>query len=232
MDKIYEGLSPRANRIVRILIDITAMLLISFAIYLQLKPDIGLSPWNALNQGLSRTFPIITYGQASILTSFIVIVFDLLLHEKIGMSTFLDSIVIGAGSDLFIAIDILPELDSYFLKIPVFLIGLALLCFGQYLYMSTGLSCGPRDSLLVALGKRFPKVSVGTICNIIFATVLIASWLLGATVGIGTVISVFGNGKIMDWVFSLVSFEPRNVKHEDVITTLKVLATDKEPEKK
>ena len=230
LESILKGLSPRANRIVRILFTATSMLFISFAIYLQQKPAIGLSPWNALSEGISRTFPFITFGMASSGIGLMIILVDILLHEKIGVGTFLDAIVIGAGTDLFDAIDILPELNSYFTRIPVFLTGLALLCFGQFLYMYNGLSCGPRDSLLVALGKRFPKVTIGTINNIIFAIVLIVSWLLGATIGIGTVIAVFGNGKIMDMVFSLVSFEPRKVKHEDVITTLKVLLTDKDPE--
>ena len=230
LESILKGLSPRANRIVRILFTATAMLFISFAIYLQKKPGIGLSPWNALSEGLSKTIPFITFGMASAGTGLLIILADIMLHEKIGVGTFLDAIVIGAGTDLFDAIDILPELNSYFTKIPVFLLGLAFLCFGQFLYMYNGLSCGPRDSLLVALGKRFPKITIGTINNIIFAIVLIVSWFLGATIGIGTVIAVFGNGKIMDIVFSLVSFEPRKVKHEDVITTLKVLLTDKNPE--
>lgn len=228
MESILKGLSPRANRIVRILLTATSMLVISFAIYLQKKPAIGLSPWNAFNEGLSRTLPI-SFGTASICVGLIVIIADIILREQIGVGTFLDAFVIGAGTDFFDAIDILPELDSYFAKIPVFLIGLTLLCFGQYLYMYNGLSCGPRDSLLVALGKRFPKTTIGTINNIIFAIVLFASWALGATIGIGTVIAVFGNGKIMDMVFAAVSFEPRSVKHEDVITTLKVILTDKEP---
>ena len=230
MESILKGLSPRANRIVRILFTATAMLFISFAIYLQKKPGIGLSPWNALSEGISRTFPFITFGMASTGTGLLIILADIMLREKIGVGTFLDALVIGAGTDLFDAIDFLPELNSYFTKIPVFLLGLTLLCFGQFLYMYNGLSCGPRDSLLVALGKRFPKITIGTINNIIFAIVLIVSWLLGATIGIGTVIAVFGNGKIMDMVFAAVSFEPRKVRHEDVLTTFKVLITDKDPE--
>ena len=100
--------------------------------------------------------------------------------------------------------------------------------YGQYMYMITGLSCGPRDAFTVAIGKRCKKISIGTVNNVISAIVLAISWGMGATIGIGTVLSVFGMGMVMDLTFKLCRFEPRNVEHEDIITTAKILLTNKE----
>ena len=59
---------------------------------------------------------------------------------------------------------------------------------------------------------------------ILWAAVLLAGRLLGGPVGIGTLISTFGAGAVMQLVYQLVRFEPRQVKHRDILETLKILA--------
>lgn len=87
---------------------------------------------------------------------------------------------------------------------------------GQWIYMSAGLCCGPRDSLLVALGRRLPRLPIGLVANALQALVCAAGWLLGGPVGLGTLLSVFGIGAAMQLVFALVRFEPRQVRHESL----------------
>lgn len=227
MRRFWDRLPPRENRIVRIFWTAFAMMIIAFGIYLQLKVNIGLSPWNALNNGFSLRFPI-TYGEASICVAAVVIIADLLLGQKIGAGTLVDSVVVGTGTDFFERIDPVGSIDAMPLKIAVFVVGLAIVCYGQYLYMEAGLCCGPRDMLTIAIGKKFSKTSIGVVSNVIFAVVLLASWLLGSPVGVGTLIAVFGNGFIMDGIFRLVRFEPRDVQHEDLLTTLRVIFAKKQ----
>ena len=52
------------------------------------------------------------------------------------------------------AMDIIPKANNIFTGIIMVTIGLFLLAYGCYLYMSCGLGCGPRDSLLVGLNKK------------------------------------------------------------------------------
>ena len=94
---------------------------------------------------------------------------------------------------------------------------------GMWIYMSAEQCCGPRDSLLVGLGKRMPKVPIGIVEVILWAVVLLIGWLLGGPVGIGTLLSTFGAGPVMQLVYNLIRFEPRELKHKDVITVLKML---------
>ncbi len=203
------------------------MFFIGFGIYLQIEADIGFPSWNALNQGFSIVFPI-TYGTASILIGLSVVFVDLAMKEPIGMGTIIDAICVGLGTDFFSMLDPVPEVNSFFVKLILFIASLFILSIGQYFYMITGLSCGPRDAFLVAVGKRCKKLSIGTVNNIISVAVLTVSWFMGATIGIGTVISVFGMGIIMDITFKALRFEPRNVKHEDISATAKALLTNKE----
>ena len=227
IERLWKGLSPRGTRIVKMVWTAFTMFFIGFGIYLQIEADIGFPSWNALNQGFSIVFPI-TYGTASILIGLSVVVVDLIMKEPIGVGTLIDALCVGLGCDFFSMLDPVPEMDSFILKLAVFMLSLFILCIGQYFYMITGLSCGPRDAFLVAVGKRCKKLSIGTVNNIISAVVLFVSWMMGATIGVGTVISVFGMGIMMDWTFKMVRFEPRNVTHERIDKTLKTLLTNKE----
>ncbi|MBQ2900171.1 MAG: hypothetical protein IJE28_10545 [Oscillospiraceae bacterium] len=227
IEKLWKNLSPRSSRIVKMLWSAFTMFFIGFGIYLQIEADIGFPSWNALNQGFSIVFPI-TYGTASITIGLTIVLVDLLLREPIGMGTLIDAVCVGLGCDFFSMLDPLPEMENLFVKIAVFMLSLFILSIGQYMYMITGLSCGPRDAFTVAVGKRCRKISIGTVNNIISAVVLAISWMMGATIGIGTVISVFGMGMVMDWTFRLVRFEPRNVTHENIGATIKAIITNKE----
>ena len=227
IEKLWIKLPPRYNRIVKMLCSAFTMFFIGFGIYLQIEADIGFPSWNALNQGFSLVFPI-TYGTASITIGLSIVLIDLLLKEPIGMGPLIDAICVGLGTDFFSMLDPVPEMNSLVIKIIVFVISLFILSIGQYMYMITGMSCGPRDAFTVAIGKRCKKISIGTVNNIISTVVLAVSWFMGATIGIGTVLSVFGMGMVMDITFKMCRFEPRNVKHEDILTTLKILLKNEE----
>ena len=90
--------------------------------------------------------------------------------------------------------------------------------------MSAEQGNGPKDGLLVALGKRLPKIPIGMIGMILWAVVTLIGWLLGGSVGIGTVLSVFGAGIIMNLVYKFIGFEPRDLKHRSLTDTLKLLS--------
>ena len=94
---------------------------------------------------------------------------------------------------------------------------------GMCIYMKAAQCYGPRDYLLVGLGKRMPRVPIGVVEIILWAVVLFAGWLLGGPVGIGTLISTFGAGAVMQLVYSVIGFEPREIKHRDVTEITKEL---------
>ena len=76
---------------------------------------------------------------------------------------------------------------------------------------------------MVALAKRLHKLPIGVIRSLLEGTVLIIGWLLGAKLGIGTIISVFGIGLILQFTFKLLRFDVKNVRHESVSDTIKAI---------
>ncbi len=206
------------DRLRRCIIASCGLFLFSFGYYLQLVADIGLPPWQALNQGLAQHLPI-TFGQASILISVLIVFTDILLKEAIGLGTILDAFIVGWGADFFIWLDLIPHQKNFWYGILVQIAALVIMSFAVSIQMKAALSCGPRDALMVAIGKRLPRVSIGTISISVSLIVLLIGFLLGGSVGAGTVINLVLSGIILDFVFNLIHFEPRAVVHENLLQT-------------
>ena len=145
------------------------------------------------------------------------------MKEKIGFGTIIDALLTGNAVQFFSDIDPFPETESIFCGILIITGGLVLMAVGQYLYMSSAQCCGPRDALLVGLGKKLKILPIGAVQVILWGLVLLTGWLLGGPVGIGTIVSTFGSGIVMQIVFTYIGFEPRLVEHQSVIDASKIL---------
>jgi len=184
--------------------------------------NIGLAPWDAFAIGISKVAGI-SYGNVSILIGItIVIALFFLLKEKIGFGTILNAILIGFFSDLIIDSKIIPYMQNFFTGVLMLVTGQVLACIASYLYIGVGLGAGPRDSLMIGLGKKFSNIPIGIVRGSIEATVLFIGWILGAKVGLGTVIYVFSIGFLLQTTFKLLKFDVKSVVHESVFDTINI----------
>nr|WP_300093200.1 hypothetical protein [Sedimentibacter sp.] len=196
------------------------LILYSIGLLFSINANIGLAPWDAFGIGVSNLTGI-SYGNVSILTGIVILFSVVLLKEKIGIGTILNTVLIGVFVDILLSLNILPKMTNFFAGLLVMVIGQVIVSFASYFYISPGMGCGPRDTLMVALGKRFPNVPIGAIRGSIEGTVLIIGFLLGAKVGIGTVIAVFGMSFIMQTTFKYLKFDIKSVVHESLFDSFK-----------
>lgn len=208
------------KKLIRLII---GLFIYALGLVLCIYADIGLAPWDAFGIGVSKVTGI-SYGNVSIITGILILVaLVLIFKEKIGFGTIFNTILIGAFADLITSLNIIPYMTNFFAGLIMLLTGQIVICYATYLYISVGLCSGPRDSLMVALGKKFPKVPIGIIKSSIEGTVLLIGWLLGAKVGLGTVIYVFTIGFALQTIFRLLKFDVKSVVHESVFDTVNVL---------
>ena len=210
------GVDIIARQVLKILLGLA---IYSFGVYFTIYANIGLAPWDCLAVGISRHTPL-SYGGAMAAVSLAAIVIQLLLHERIGIATVLDAVITGNLTQLLCDISPYPENHSLWFGIIFMLFGFLFIALGMYVYMKAEQGCGPKDGLLIAIGKRLPKVPIGVVEILLFALVTLFGWLLGGTVGIGTVISTFGVGAVMHLFYRLVNFEPRELHHKSIAETL------------
>ena len=211
------------NYVIRTLRLIFGLFLYALGIFLSIQANIGLAPCEAFSMGGSYLTHL-SYGDIVVITGFIIIAIDYVLKEKIGFGTILNAILIGKFVDLIQFFNIIPMMSNFWLGLLMLLLGQVVICVASYFYIGAALGCGPRDALMVALGKRLPKIPIGAIRGLIEGSVLLVGWLLGAKVGIGTVISAFGIGFILQFTFKLLRFDVKKIKHESITDTIKELS--------
>ena len=164
-----------------------------FSMAMMVRAGLGLDPWDVFHQGLA-THTGMTIGIASAVVGVAVLLAWIPLRNRPGVGTIANVIVIAITVDAGMLL--LPTPTSLPVRIAMMLGAVVLNAFSTVLYVGAGLGPGPRDGLMTGLVVR-TGLSVRLVRTSIEATVLAVGWLLGGTVGIGTVIYAFGIGPLV-----------------------------------
>jgi len=144
---------------------------------------LGVSPWTVLAQGVS-TQASMGIGAATFAVSLVVLLLWLPLRERPGLGTLANAVVIAVS--LGVTVRLLPTPSGLGWRSAEVMAGIALIGLGSGLYLTTGLGPGPRDGWMTGLHHR-TGAPVTAVRLGIEVTVLGVGWLLGGTVGVGTV---------------------------------------------
>ncbi len=145
--------------------------------------DLGNSPWTVFAQGVALNSPL-EIGAATIVISFVVLLLWIPLRQAPGLGTIANAIWIGLAIDGALAL--LPDDPALGLRWVLMAGGIALVALGSGLYLTAALGPGPRDGLMTGLHRR-TGLSLRLVRAAIELSVLAAGFILGGTVGVGTV---------------------------------------------
>jgi uncharacterized membrane protein YczE len=172
---------------------IAGLLLFGFGIALMAEAGLGLGPWEAFHQGLGR----ITgqeIGTISVLLGIPILLLWWPLGERPGIGTLLNVVLIGSATNGGIAL--LPSAVGLGIQLAMMLAGLVTIGIGSGLYLAADLGAGPRDGLMTGIHRRF-RWSIRRARTFVEVTVLVLGWLLGGTIGLGTLAFAFGIGPLV-----------------------------------
>ena len=183
---------------------VTGLLGWGLAIVLFIRAGLGLGPWDAFHYGLHLQTGL-TIGQASIGVGLLILGVTGSMGLRPGLGTVLNMVLIGLFVDLLLPV--VPEAPALPASLGYFGVAIVLtgLCSGMYI--GAGFGHGPRDGLMVALALR-SGWSVRRIRTLIEASALTAGWLMGGTVGIGTLVIVLTIGHAVHWGLALFGALP------------------------
>lgn len=168
---------------------------------LLIQSTIGNAPWSVLAQGVSTKLDI-TMGWSTFAISTLVLLLWIPLREKPGFGTLSNIAIIAIA--IQVGVTFFPEQDNYLIAIIYCLVGIAMVGFGSALYITCGLGPGPRDGLMTAIHNR-SGVRIGRVRLAIESSVLVAGWLLGGTVGLGTLLFALLIGQSIAIALGVVS---------------------------
>ncbi len=145
--------------------------------------DLGVTPWTVLAQGVSLHLGL-SVGAATVLISGALLLLWVPLRQPPGLGTLLNAVLVGAFMDL--ALVLLPDelpLAARVLLVPT---GILVVGIGSGYYLTSRLGPGPRDGLMTGLSRR-TGLSLRLVRGCIEVAAVTTGYLLGGTVGVGTV---------------------------------------------
>lgn len=164
---------------------------------------LGLGPWDVLHQGIGDRTGL-SLGVVNIVVGALVLLLWLPLRQRAGLGTVLNVVTIGVAVDL--TLWAVPEVEHLAARWALMLAGVLGMALGSGLYIGAGLGPGPRDGLMTGLADRGHTIrSVRTGLEL---TVLALGWLLGGTVGVGTVVQALVIGPLVQLALEVFSLPP------------------------
>ena len=179
----------------------------------------GTNAWSTLSMGLSGKFGI-TFGTATLIISLVIIAVDLLGRGKLGFGSFFNALLVPVFSDFYLKVlDFIPVASSMAAGVIWTLAGQLILSFGTIFYMYPALGAGPRDTMMILIGKKMPGVPIGAVKFGIEMAALLVGFLMGAPLGVGTVLVLVLQASMFQFACKVMRYEPRSVNHESVFDT-------------
>lgn len=171
---------------------VIGLVLYGLSMALMIRSGLGQMPWDVLHFGLAQHLPL-SFGQVVIATSVLVLLAWFPLRQAPGLGTVLNAVVIGLTVDAALAV--LGPAESLPMRAAALAGGVALNAFATACYIGAQLGPGPRDGLMTGWVRRSGR-SVRRVRTVLEAAVVLAGWLLGGVVGVGTVLYAIAIGPL------------------------------------
>jgi uncharacterized membrane protein YczE len=172
---------------------------------LMVRSGLGLDPWDVFHQGLSRQTGL-SIGTVTIAVGALVLLLWIPLRQRPGLGTVSNVVVIGLVVDATLAL--LPAGGTLPVRIGLLVVGIIANGAATGLYLGAALGPGPRDGLMTGYVARRPGRSIRLVRTVIELTVLALGWLLGGTVGLGTVAYALAIGPLAQLFIPLFAVPP------------------------
>lgn len=176
-----------------------ALFLYGFSLSLMIRAQLGLDPWDTFHDGLSDLLPL-SFGSVVILTGVCVLLLWIPLRQMPGLGTIANAIIIGLAADL--GLMLIADGDSLTARVSLLIMGIVLNGVATASYIGAQLGPGPRDGLMTGIVNR-TGWSVQVVRTSIEVSVLFLGWLLGGSIGIGTLAYAFSIGPLVQFMLPL-----------------------------
>ncbi|WP_082238389.1 YitT family protein [Salinicoccus sp. YB14-2] len=175
---------------------VTGMIILSLGVTLTIKGRLlGLAPWDVLHYGLWQTFGL-TIGTWAILVGAVIVIFTAVALKRLPkLGVYINMFTIGIFIDIFNYL--LPDVNGWIMHTLIFTAGLFVMAFGIAFYITPNLGAGPRDTLMLFFIEKF-NLKLSSARNMMEIFALLAGFLLGGPVFIGTIIIVFLLGRLIE----------------------------------
>ncbi|MFI6867215.1 YitT family protein [Nocardia sp. NPDC050406] len=176
------------------------LVLYGLSMAVMIRAGLGLDPWDVFHQGVAGRVAI-SFGAVVAITGVAVLLAWIPLRQRPGLGTVSNVVVIAVAVDA--GLWLLPQVHGLPWQVGAMGLAVVVNAVATVLYIGAGMGPGPRDGLMTGLVRRTGQ-PVWLIRTGIEASVLATGWLLGGSVGIGTLVYAFGIGPLIQLMIPFV----------------------------
>jgi uncharacterized membrane protein YczE len=181
-----------------------------------IRSALGNMPWDVLHQGLAGRLGW-SLGTVTIVVGALVLLVWIPLRQRPGVGTVSNVVVIGVAVDAALAV--VPAPSSLVWRVGLLVAGVLLNAVATAAYIGVHLGPGPRDGLMTGLVRRTGG-SVRLVRTSIEVAVVATGWLLGGTLGIGTVVYAVAIGPLVQVLLPRLSLSPASTPTRTAVAPL------------
>ena len=174
---------------------------------LLITAGVGVSPWTVFAEGLTNLTGW-SLGFATFVISAMVLLLWIPLKQAPGIGTILNAVIIALVLEFMLPL--LPTFESYIVNVVLALLGVLVTGVGGAIYLVANLGPGPRDGLMTGL-QSVTQLPIAVVRTFLEVTVVAIGWMLGGTLGLGTVFFALGIGPAMALGMQILHL--RSAKH-------------------
>ncbi|MEZ7798668.1 hypothetical protein ABUS55_19145 [Citrobacter pasteurii] len=170
------------------------------------RADLGADPWNVFHLGVANLLSM-NIGVVIIAVGVLVLLAWIPLRQRPGFGTLSNVVMIGLAAD--VALAVIPGFESLLTRSGLLVAAVILNALATSLYIGAGFGAGPRDGLMTGIHARtgWPVRRIRTAIEV---SVLLIGWLLGGTVGVGTVLYALAIGPLIQICLPWFRHQPQS----------------------
>lgn len=184
---------------------LAGLVLYGVSMGLMIRSTLGLDPWDVLHEALSERTGL-TFGTVTAIVGALVLLCWIPLRQRPGVGTVANILVIAVAVDLTLAVVGTPSV--FVLRLLFMVGGVVLNALASAVYIGARLGPGPRDGLMTGVNGR-TGWSIRLVRTALELTVLATGWLLGGTVGVGTIVYALSMGPLTQAFLPFVTWRAK-----------------------
>ena len=191
----------KKQQIKRILMSFIGVIVSGISVGLFRNARFGTDPFQVFANGISNKISFIDFGTLYMIINLLMLLAIFFLNKKyIGISTFINIFLLGYVVDFSdkIVAGIVGNAPSMLVRIGLMATAVVILCFASAMYFTADLGVSTYDAVALILEERkvgkFKYLRIATDCICVAI-----GFVLGAIVGVGTLITAFFMGPLIDF---------------------------------
>ncbi|NEU31431.1 membrane protein [bacterium LRH843] len=182
--------------LIRFIAFIAGLFTLALGVAFLIVAGLGTATWDVLHIGLAEKTSLSIGAWVQLIGVFMILLACIIERSLPQIGSLLNIIIIGYFLNWILDLQIIPSFDHLFGSAVLFIIGILLMGNGSGMYVATKLGAGPRDGLTIVLAVK-TGLSIRLIRTILEGIALLIGWLIGGPVALGTFISVFLIGPVV-----------------------------------